>query len=123
MKRGGLGQVQGLACEAVAPLISAVKCVTVAIFEREGKTILQPLMDEQEAKAILKLFRNETLEVWLSNGKSGCSVFDVGILKYNQVLQPLKKCSKITNQVCLKNLFTSIVCCEQCPMCSEAGEL
>jgi len=123
MKKCGSGQVQDLACKSVAPLGSETKFVTVAIFEEEGKTILQPLIAGREAKTIQKLFRSETLEVWLSNGKSGCSAFDVDILKYNQVLQPLTKCSKITNQVCLKNLFTSIVCCEQCPMCDEAGRL
>ena len=123
MKRCGSSQVQDLACESVAPLSSETKFVTVAIFEKEGKTILQPLIVEQEAETIQKLFRSRTLEVWLSNGKSGCFVFDVDILKYNQALQPLTKCSKITNQVCLKNLLESIVCCEQCPICDETGEL
>jgi hypothetical protein len=93
------------------------------IFEKEGKTILQPLITEQDAKTIQELFRTETLEVWLSNGKSDYSVFDVNILKYKQASQPLTKCSKIENQVCLKNLFQSIVCCAQCPLCDEAGEL
>jgi len=123
MKRCGSGQVQDLACESVAPLSSETKCVTMAIFEIEGKTILQPLITEQEAKTIQELFRSKTLEVWLSNGKSGYSVFDVDILKYKQVSQPFTKCSKIANQVCLKNLFESIVCCAQCPLCDEAGEL
>ncbi len=121
MKRCGSGQVQDLACESAAPLSSETKCVTVMVFEVEGKTILQPLITEQEAKTIQELFRSETLEVWLSNGKSDSSVFDVGILKYKQVSQPLTKCSKIANQVCLKNLFQSIVCCAQCPLCAEAG--
>jgi len=95
----------------------------VAIFEKEGKTILQPLISEQDAKTIQKLFRTETLEVWLSNGKSSYSVFDVDILKYKQVSQPLTKFSKIANQVHLKNLFAGIVSCEQCPLDNEAGGL
>ena len=123
MKRCGSGQVQDLACESVAPLSSETKCVTMAIFEIEGKTILQPLMIEKEANTIQELFRSETLEVWLSNGKSDYSVFNVDILKYKQVSQPLTKCGKIANQVCLKNLFESIVCCVQCPLSGEAGAL
>ena len=123
MKRCGSGQVQDLACEPGASLSSEMKCVTVAIFEIEGKTILQPLITEHEAKTIQELFRSKTLEVWLSNGKPGYSVFDVDILKYKQVSQPLMKCRKITNQVCLKNLFESIVCCAQCPLCDKAGGL
>ncbi|MGD0645582.1 MAG: hypothetical protein ABSA75_11820 [Candidatus Bathyarchaeia archaeon] len=121
MKRCGRGQVQDVACESVAPLSAGTKCVTVALFEKEGKTILQPLVTEQEVKAIRELFRSETLEVWLSNGKSDYSVFNVDILKYKQVPQPLTKCNKIANQVCLKNLFESIVRCAQCPLGGEAG--
>ena len=121
MKGCERGQVQDLACTSVDSLSAETKCVTMAIFEKEGKTILQPLMVEQEAKTIQEMFRNETLEVWLSNGKSDYSVFNVDILKYKQVSQPLTKCSKIANQVCLKNLFESIVCCAQCPLYSESG--
>jgi len=122
VKRFGSGQVQELTCETITPLSSETKFVTVAILEKEGKTILQPLITEQEAKTIQELFRRETLEVWLSNGKSDYSAFDVEILKYTQVPQPLTKCSKIANQACLKNLCESIVCCAQCPLCGEAGE-
>ncbi|MGA3059503.1 MAG: hypothetical protein ABSD92_03945 [Candidatus Bathyarchaeia archaeon] len=123
MKRIESSQVQNLACESLAPLSSESKCVTVVIFEMEGKTILQPLITEKDAKTIQDMFRSETLEVWLSNGKSEYSFFDVDILKYKQVSQPLTKCSKIANQVCLKNLFQNIVCCAQCPMCDETGGL
>ena len=123
MKRCGSGQVQDHACESIAPLSSETKCVTVVIFEIEGKTILQPLITEQDAKTIQELFQNETLEVWLSNGKSDYSVFDVDILKYKKAPQPLTKCSRIANQVCLKNLFQSIVCCAQCPLYDDMGEL
>jgi len=121
MKRFGSGQVQDLVCDSVAPLSAETKYVTLAIFEKEGKTILQPMIAEQEAKIIQEMFRSETLEVWLSNGKSDYSAFDVDILKYNQALQPFTKCSKITNQVCLKNLSKSIVCCGQCPLYDETG--
>jgi len=120
MKRCGSSQVQDLACEPVPPLSSETKCVTVTIFEVDGKTILQPMITEQEAKTIQELLRSETLEVWLSNGKSSYSTFDVGILKYKQVPQPFTKCSKKASQVCLKNMFENIVCCEQCPLCNEA---
>ena len=123
MKKCRSGQVHNLACESAAPLRSETKCVIAAIFEKEGKTILQPLITEQDAKTIQELFQSETLEVWLSNGKSDYSVFDVDILKYKQASQPLTKCSKIANQVCLKNLFESIVCCTQCPLSHEADGL
>jgi hypothetical protein len=98
------------------------KCVLVAIYENNGKTILQPLLAEQEAKAIPELFQNKTLEVWLSNGKTDIAQFDVSILKYKQVLQSLTKCKKVKTQVCLKNHFNNLVSCEQCPLSVNAGE-
>ena len=104
---------------AGAPAVSHVpitKCVTVVIFEEEGKTILQPLVTKQEAKTIQELFQNNTLELWLSNGKPDMAQFDVGILKYKQVLQPLTKCRKVKTRVCIKNHFDAIVSCEQCPL-------
>ena len=99
-----------------------VKCVTMAIYEKEGKTVLQPLVAEQEAKCIPELFRNETLEVWLSNGKSDISAFDVAILKYKLAKQTIAKCDKVCNQVCLKNMCEDIVHCEQCPLNPELEE-
>jgi hypothetical protein len=109
-------QVQDLAAAETGKCSGEMKCVTVAIFEKEGKTVLQPMMSQQEANAISELFRNRTLEVWLSNGESDLSLFDVAILKYKQSSQSLTKCSKVTGQVCLKNLFESVVCCSQCPL-------
>lgn len=123
MKGFGEIEIQSLACEPVPSLSVETNYVTLAVFEKDGKTILQPLITEPEAKTIQKLFRNETLEVWIFNGKSDDSVFDVDILKYRQTLQPFMKCSKIANQVCLKNLSESIVCCAQCPLCDESGGL
>ncbi len=123
MKRPGSEQVQDLAYEPVDLLSTETKCIMVAMLKREGKTVLQPLVVEQEAKTIEELFRSETLEVWLSNGKSEYSAFNVDILKYKQVSQPLTKCSKITNQVCLKNLIENIISCSQCPLSGEEGEL
>ena len=123
VKRCRSGQVQNLACESDAQLSYETKYVTVAMFKKEGKIILQPLITEQDAEAIQELFQSETLEVWLSNGKSDYSAFDVDVLKYKQVAQPLTKCSKIANQVCLKNLSQSIVCCVQCPLSDERSEL
>jgi hypothetical protein len=98
------------------------KCVLVAIYENGGKTILQPLIAEQEAKPILELLENPTLEVWLSNGKPDLSQFDVAILKYKQVSQPLTKCTQSKSQVCLKNIYPDLVSCDQCPLTADTGE-
>lgn len=122
MKRPTCNQVQDLAGAPVTVSNAKTKYVTAVIFEKEGKTVLQPLMTEPEAKTIQELFRSKTLEVWLSNGKSDFSAFDVAILKYKQVSQSLTKCSKVANQGCLKNLFESIVCCEQCPLSGDKSE-
>jgi hypothetical protein len=64
-----------------------VKCTLVAIYEKDGKTILQPLTTEKESKIIPELFQNRILEVWLSNGETDIDQFDVAILKYKQVPQ------------------------------------
>jgi hypothetical protein len=98
------------------------KFVLVAIYENDGKTVLQPLIAEQEAKTIPELFQDKTLEVWLSNGKKDIDQFDVAILKYKQVLQSFAKCKKVKTQVCLKNHFENLVSCEQCPVSVSAGE-
>jgi hypothetical protein len=116
------GQVQDLAGMPTAGFAPKIKCVLVAIYENDGKTILQPLVAEQEAKTIPELFQNKTLEVWLSNGKIDIAHFDVAILKYKQVLQSLTKCEKVKTQVCLKNHFENLVSCEQCPLGVNAGE-
>ena len=106
--------------EADPPILDAkVKCVTVMVFEESGKTIIQPLLASQETTAIQKLLKNGTLEVWLPNGKSEASEFDISILKYKQVAQPLTKCGKLGNKVCLKNYFETITSCEKCPLTNE----
>ena len=115
-------QVQDFAGTTNARFASKTKCVLVAIYENDGKTILQPLIAEQEAKIIPELFQSETLEVWLPNGKTNISQFDIAILKYKQVLQPLIKCKKVKTQVCLKNYFKNLVSCEQCPLIGNSGE-
>ena len=115
-------QVQDLAGTPDTTFNLKTKCVLVAIYENDGKTILQPLIAEQEAKTIPELFQNKTLEVWLSNGKTDIAQFDVAILKYKQVLQSLTKCKKVKTQVCLKNHFKDLVSCEQCPVSVNAGE-
>jgi hypothetical protein len=115
-------QVQDLAGTPYTTFDPKVKCVLVAIYENDGKTILQPLVAEQEAKTIPELFQSKTLEVWLSNGKIDIAQFDVAILKYKQVLQPLTKCKKVKTQACLKNHFKNLVSCEQCPLSVNAGE-
>jgi hypothetical protein len=116
------GQVQDLAGMPTAGFAPKIKCVLVAIYENDGKTILQPLVAGQEAKIIPELFQNKTLEVWLSNGKIDIAHFDVAILKYKQVLQSLTKCKKVKTQVCLKNHFENLVSCEQCPLGVNSGE-
>lgn len=63
------------------------KCVTVLVYEEKGKTVLQPLATEQETKTLQELFQNNTLEVWLSNGKANADEYDVSILKYKPQLQ------------------------------------
>ncbi len=63
------------------------KCVTVLVYEEKGKTVLQPLATEQETQTLQELFQNNTLEVWLSNGKSDAAEYDVSILKYKPQLQ------------------------------------
>ena len=98
-----------------------LKCVTVMVFEEAGKTILQPLGTNQETQKIQELFQNKTLEVWLSNGQSDLSQFDVAILKYTQQMQPSKMCNRTKNRVCLKNHFETIVSCEQCPLSANGG--
>ncbi|MBM4400855.1 MAG: hypothetical protein FJ045_02770 [Crenarchaeota archaeon] len=115
-------QVQDFAGTTDDRFTPKMKCVLVAIYENDGKTILQPLLAEQEAKAIPELFQNKTLEVWLSNGKADISQFDVAILKYKQVLQSLTKCKHAKTQVCWKNYFENLVSCEQCPLSVDSGE-
>ena len=92
-----------------------LKCITVLVFEKNGKTILQPIIKEQDMQSVHELFQKNTLEVWLSNGQPDFEQFDVGILKYKQIAQPLKECSKIKNVDCLKNNFETIISCKQCP--------
>ena len=115
-------QVQDFAGTPDTRFTSKTKCVLLAIYENDGKTILQPLIAEQETKTIPELFQNKTLEVWLSNGKTGISQFDVTILKYKQELQSLTKCKQAKSQVCLKNYSKNLVSCEQCPLSVNAGE-
>ena len=52
MKRSTCNQVQDLASTPNTPFDAKTKYVTAVIFEREGKTVLQPLITEQEAKTI-----------------------------------------------------------------------
>ena len=115
-------QVQDFAGTTDARFSSKTKCVLVAIYEKDGKTILQPLIMGQEAKTIPELFKNKTLEVWLSNGKTDISQFDIAILKYKQVLQSLTKCKKAKTRVCWKNYIKNLVSCEQCPLSVNSGE-
>jgi len=99
-----------------------IKCVTVMVFEETGKTVLQPLATNQEAQSIRDLFQNNTLEVWLSNGQSDPTQFDVNILKYKQLLQSSTMCSKAKARICLKNQFETIVSCEQCPLNADGDK-
>ena len=93
-----------------------LKCVTVMVFEENGKTILQPIIRGQEVQNVQELFQKNTLEVWLPNGRPDFAQFDVSIFKYKQIVQPSKACSKVKNRECLKNHFETIMSCEQCPL-------
>jgi hypothetical protein len=116
-------QVQDLVGEPSATFDPRVKYVLVAAYQKDGKTVLQPLIAEQDAEKIAELFRNKILEVWLSNGKNDIAQFDVAIAKYKQVLQPLTKCQKVKTRACMKNLFENLVSCEQCPLNVNTGEI
>ena len=96
-----------------------LKCVTFIVFEKNSKTILQPIIRGQEIQNLHELFQKNTLEVWLPNGRPDFEQFDVGILKYKQIVQPSKVCSKVKNRECLKNHFETIISCEQCPLSGE----
>jgi len=95
-----------------------LKCVTVMVFEENGKTILQPIIRGQDVQHIHELFQKNTLEVWLPNGRPDFEQFDVGILKYKLVTQLSKRCNKNKKTECLKNHFETIVSCEQCSLSS-----
>ncbi len=116
-------QVQDLAGGSPATFDPKVKCVLMAVYQNGGRTILQPLVAETEAEKTAELFHNRTLEVWLSNGENSIDLFDIDILKYKQVFQPLTKCEKMKNKICLKNHFENLVSCEQCPLGASAGEI
>jgi ferric iron reductase protein FhuF len=104
-------------------LDAKVKCVTVLVFEDLGKTVIQPLVtNDDDVLTVQKLLQNATLEVWLPNGKADPSQFDIAILKYKQLMQPSTMCSKKRNHVCLKNTFETIVACEQCPLSEDGAE-
>jgi hypothetical protein len=89
------------------------------VFEEKGKTILQPIIRGQDVHSVHELFQRNILEVWLPNGRPDPSQFDIGIIKYRQMVQPSKMCSKVKNRVCLKNHFEKITSCEQCPLSNE----
>ena len=91
-----------------------IKCLTVMVFEENGKTIIQPLVTRRDAQDVQELLQKNILEVWLSNGLSDHEQFDVSILKYKLEVQPSKTCSRTEHRVCLKNYFETIVSCEQC---------
>ncbi len=93
-----------------------VKYMSVMIFEKQGKAIIQPLATEEEANSLKELLKTDTLEVWLPNGKADPEQFDISILKYQQLMQPSTACSRNENIVCLKNHFETIVSCDQCPL-------
>jgi len=122
MKGFASHQLQDYTTTSDATLGSLTKCTLVAIYENDGKTILQPLVTEQEAKAVMELFENQTLEVWLSNGKPDISEFDVAILKYKQIMQSLTTCERAKSQVCLKNLDKNLISCEQYSLSAIKGE-
>jgi hypothetical protein len=102
--KSGSHQVQNLVGKPYSTFDPEVKCVLVAIFENDGKTILQPLTTKKELQPVKKLFRNKTLEIWLSNGETSIAQFDVDILKYKQLLQPFSNCQRTRTLIHLENL-------------------
>ena len=103
-------------------LDAKVKCVTVLVFEQSGRTVIQPLVTNEDALMVQELLQNDTLEMWLPNGKVDPFQFDVAILKYRQLMQPSTMCSRTRNHVCLKNTFDTIVACEQCPLSVDGAK-
>ena len=99
-----------------------LKCVTFMVFEEKGKTILQPIARGLDIHSVHELFQRNILEVWLPNGRADPSQFDIGIIKYRQMIQTSKMCSKVKNRVCLKNHFQTIVSCQQCPLSNEGPQ-
>jgi hypothetical protein len=97
------------------------KCVSVMIFEKDGKTVVQPLAEKKEISLLHDLFHHNSLEVWLPSGYSNVHEFDVSILKYKPLLQGKTKCTKAKNRVCIKNYFDTIVSCRQCPLNHGGG--
>ena len=86
-----------------------LKCVTVMVFEENGKTVIQPIIRGQDTQHLRELFQKNTLEVWLPNGRPEFEQFDIGILKYKQMAQPSKISSKTKDKDCLKNHFEPLV--------------
>ena len=122
MKGSVVQQKCALAEAPPLALDAKVKCVTVMVFEQSGKTVIQPLVTNEEVLTVRELLQNATLEVWLPNGKADLSEFDIAILKYKQLMQPSTMCSSTRNHVCLKNAFDTIVSCEQCPLSNDGAK-
>jgi hypothetical protein len=122
MKKPSNWQRCALADAPPQELDAKVKCVSVMVFQKSGKTIIQPIVASSEAQAVRDLLKNDTLEVWLPNGKLDPTQFDVAILKYKQLMQPSTMCSRNENRVCLKNYFETITSCEQCPLSENGAE-
>jgi len=99
-------QIQNLVANPYTKFDPKVKCVLVAIYNNEGKTILQPLTTKQELETIQDLFQNKTLEVWLSNGETSMAQFDVAKLKYRQMQQPFANCQRAKTRASLENAHT-----------------
>jgi hypothetical protein len=116
-------QIHAFAASAKMTFDPQVRCVPMAVYKNHGKTVLQPLISGQETTAITEMFNNSTLEVWLSNGETDLSKFDVSILKYRQSLQPLTMCQQVKNRACLKNILANLASCEQCPQNIGNGEI
>jgi hypothetical protein len=92
------------------------------VFEEKGKTILQPIVRGQDTRSVHELFQRSILEVWLPNGRPDPFQFDIGILKYRQMVQPSRTCSKVKNRVRLKNHFETITSCEQSHLSNEGSQ-
>jgi hypothetical protein len=90
-----------------------LKCVTVMVFEENGKTIIQPVIHGHDTQHLHDLFQKNALEVWLPNGKPEFEQFDISIIKYKQVNPRSKSTIKNRRQSRVESHFESLPLSQQ----------
>jgi hypothetical protein len=96
-----------------AGLETKLKCVTVMVFEENGKTIIQPVIRGQDSQQLHDLFQRNSLEVWLPNGKPEFEQFDIGIVKYKQITQRSNRSQTAKHKRRMESHFESIPLSQQ----------